>query len=1006
MTQATRHAESNELTLLRTPGDWTRAHLAIYKPNLIYTAVLDDVPASNDVVGEITFTGGSEELDIDDVKSEMTLWVGSAATAKDLGTCRIRKAPVGSTIYIGYTSEIDWAGAATVHLTIVDSAALRAKPVLNVSGVTYMDGEHAYNDDQHVDFDPVPVMSCHGVGTLVDGSVDLEWDASNSWVFDSEIDTYLWEAPGSASIDDDESATPVITYETAGNYPVYCTVTALNGKSATGVQFAFIFDEDNKPYAVDVQAPSASYDEGGWSFNVRMYADADPTDVIEGALCVLWAEDWYGVTKQSIGQMVNRENIICWGWIAGETIEWDAEAPAVEFTVAGPHYWLGKISANITQLEFMNGSPTAWSMMPGLTVDRALWHILHWRSNATALLNITLTGDERYALKIETMEGTLWAQLSEIAWGKIFGRIGCDRLGRLFAVIDPQMVPDRTWDSVMTLTKKDWKERVDVGRTPQRKLAMFFLSGWAVNETGAAITLYSLAMGHIEAHTGDTDIIDKVLAESQPKLNELAGLYMGWKNNQLEFDFSLAQNNRMIDLWPNQFLDVSLTAGDTPRGIAYTGNLIPRSITLQPDLEAGCWSTEISCEAETFAELAVDGDIPGTEFPATDDFDFGGKVKFPKLPELTPIPGGDPYGGTAPSRVLVHDENLGLIYSKNFNETDPTAVVWQMLNWGLLDYEYQNIENMIMTPGGGVYVATASAVWYASSPESKYKKVFGLEEFESGFADLLTVSGGFYAAYYGGFAVYGMGMNPSGKIALLVGATGIGRIALGDSGGFSVHAPPGDPGDWFEVGQIRGSSPGVNLGGTLSYGGGRWIAGIRSDGTPEFAAVMFNSDGSIDEATVYKRLGGYDNGFHSRLGSSSSALFRHIEAGLDVLSETSNNFATSTDSAVTPPGSMWANDVTGQYILCVNGANMYKSSDAGSSWSAAIAKPLSALQLVSNALCVDEDRWIVIAKSNSAAYTPIAYTPDFGTTFELKHGNLSALFPSTVLSWDLIQALP
>jgi hypothetical protein len=156
---------------------------------------------------------------------------------------------------------------------------------------------------------------------------------------------------------------------------------------------------------------------------------------------------------------------------------------------------------------------------------------------------------------------------------------------------------------------------------------------------------------------------------------------------------------------------------------------------------------------------------------------------------------------------------------------------------------------------------------------------------------------------------------------------------------------------------------------------------------------------------VYVRLGGFDNGFHSRLGSSASALYRRIEYGVNLLAKTEDNFATYADVA-TPPGDAWANDPTGQYILMVNGTNMYKSSDAGSSWSGAIAKPLSALQLASRVFCADKDRWIVIAKSNSASYTPIAYTPDFGSNFELKHGNLSTLFPSTTLSWDLIQALP
>jgi PKD repeat protein len=548
-----------------------------------------------------------------------------------LGTCRIRKAPSGATIYIGYTSEIAWAD--NCHLTIVDHAILSKKPVLISAGDILMDGEHTYSD-QHSAFNPVPVLTPHAVATLTGATVDVAFSASDSWVTDSTISSYSWSAPGTSATSGMSTATPTLTYNAAGNYRVECTVTAANGKTTTAVRFVMVFDATHKPFSAEIQAPSADYDSGGWAFNARMFADADPTDMSEGALCILFAEDWYGSSNQSIGQIQNRENIICAGYIAGESIEWDAEAGTVEFSVQGPQEWLKQISVNPFVLNFATAEPTTWEVMPALTVDRALWHILHWRSNATVLLNVTLTSDTRYAPKFESMDGSLWSQMDEIAWGKIFGRIGCDRYGRFYAVIDPQLTPeaDRTWATLMTITKKDWSARINIKRTAQRKLAMLSMSGWVVDSSAAVSTLYSLAMGHVYAQYGDSEILDKLLAENQTQFNTLAGLYLGWKNNQLEFDITLSQNNRMIDLWPNQFLDVSLAAGDTPRGIAYAGNLIPRSITLQPDRDAGTWSTEISCEAETFAEIAVDGDIPAST--GMDDWDSS----FPEFPDMGDFP--------------------------------------------------------------------------------------------------------------------------------------------------------------------------------------------------------------------------------------------------------------------------------------------------------------------------------------------------------------------------------
>lgn len=696
MTQAARAATSSELILLRTAGDWSRAYLAIYKPNVIYTAVLDGVPTSNDMVGEIPFVSGVGTLA--DVKAEMTLWVGSTAGARDLGACRIRKAPIAGAIYIGFTSEVDWAGAATVYLTVVDHAMLSKKPVLMDAGVVLMDGEHAFVD-QHIDFDPVPVMTPHAVVTLTGATVDVLFDAGDSWVFDSTITGYAWTAPGASASSGMATATPTITYNAAGYYRVECVVTAANGKTATGIRFVMVFDATDKPHVVEVRDPEADYDSGGWSFAVKMHADADPTNVIEGALAILFAEDHFGSTSQSIGQVETRENIICWGYIAGESIEWDAEISSVEFEVQGPQYWLKQIEASPIKLACASNTPANWETMPALTVDRALWHVLHWRSNATALLNITLTGDTRYAPTIETMEGALWGQMDDVAWNKILGRIGCDRTGRFFAVIDPQCVAeaDRAWATVMTLTKKDWIETVSITRSTQRKLAMLSASALVSDATGNASTMYALAMGHIHARHGKSEVIDKLLAGSQAQLLDMAGLYMGWKNNELEFEFSLAQNNRMIDLWPNQFLDVSLAAGDTPRGIAYAGNLIPRSITLRLDPDAGCWDTEITCEAETFAELAVIGDVPGIDA----DLSFPPLPPFPPMPDIPDIEWPPTVTNPNHPTKVVIASNKGVLYTLDFNSDSP---IWLYMNSGLSAIDIADIDDMIVTPSGALYL--------------------------------------------------------------------------------------------------------------------------------------------------------------------------------------------------------------------------------------------------------------------------------------------------------------
>jgi hypothetical protein len=725
-----------------------------------------------------------------------------------------------------------------------------------------------------------------------------------------------------------------------------------------------------------VQAPNADYDGGGWEFKVNMFADADPTNIIEGALCVLFADDYYGNTKQSIGQLENRENIICWGYIAGEEeIDWDAEASAVEFSVHGPHYWLDQIEINPLSLAMATSAPS-WGSMPKLGLDRFIWHALHWRSNATALLNITLTGDTRYAPSFDSVEGSLWSQMNEIAWKKIFGRIGCDRYGRFFAVIDPQCVPegDRSWATVMTLTKKDWKERVGVKRTKDRKLAMLSTSGWVVDTSAAVTTLYSLAMGHINAQYGKGEIIDKLLAVSQEQFNELTGLYMGWKNNELEFDFTLAQNNRMVDLWPNQFLDVSLAAGDTPRGIAYAGKLIPRSITLQPDPDAGCWSTELSCEAETFAEIAINGDIPASAGADEFDMSFPPMPGFPKMPPLGslvyPSPTEEP--NNHPKSVILYSSNFGVMYTTTFDEDNPT---WYFMNAGLETLDRTEITNMVITPSGKIYILT-------NGDNSGWQKVMVADGPGGTWRQVLSATD--YDTHYGqnNARLWGLGVNPLEEDQVAVwggrpwswpsdGNFGYVRLAIISDGVVVYHGGnnifrPGRAEVLFtNNGWTVFANQGVGILGSLitSYctrlsADGTVVSAINSEGSANYGVPSMGcAAGSQDLSYFWKNTG----------------LYKITSDGTVV-----------TGQSITPPDIQGvAFSPTGIFGMGANGSSPVRTSDGGATWGTAAGVIPIGSTVWEN--CKDDFRWIF------GGGTVIRLTMDWGATYVDKMGNLSQL---------------
>ncbi len=964
-----RVATGDELTDLGTPGQWSRIWLAVYKPNVVYTALLNGAPASNDLVGQISFDNATGTLG--DVKAEMTLWVGSTAGARDLGVCRIRKAPISGTFYIGLTSEIAWAD--NCHLTVVDLAMPWSKPVYIDGGTVKIDTDVSYSD-QNATFSPVVRMGPHAIAWLTGATVDVGFSAT-AFVPGSTISSYSWSAPGASGTSGTTTATPTITYNAAGYYRVYCTVTAANGKTFTGVRHVMIFDADNMPKKIELtDDPTASYDEGGWEFGVKMYADADTDDIVEGALCILFGEDHFGAEETSIGAVTNRANIICVGYLDGESIVWDAEISEVSFNVRGLHSWMDMIETNPFTLTHAADTPADWETMAGLTVDRALHHLLVWRSNIAAIADVTLTSDTRYAPVIDAVEGSLWNQLDQIAWEKIFARGGVDKYGRLFVEIEPQLTPEasRTWATVMTLTEKDWQERIEAARVTRKKTSMVSTSGWLTQLGGATSTLYSLAMGHVRARAGRVEIVDKLLAESQSVFNTLAGLYCGWKNVEWEFNFTMPQNNRIIDLFPRQFLDVSLAAGDTPRGIPYAGNLIPRSITLRFDAETSAFAVELQCEPETFPTLAVDGDVPADA--GADDWDDS---TFPELdmPDLGDI--GDittlPPSVDNPNhpKVVVIASTKGVFYTTDFDATNPT---WKAMNNGFAANDAFEIANLVVCPGGALYCMTRSntgweKIYRAGSLGGEWKDVFD-------------------ASVYGGTTprISGLGVSSEHDelVAICVGNQYVNfgtldthKIYVSDGSGF---APGGyvrtkfrnrytaivfSKSHWY----VFGSRP-IGIGGSLSdprfwvYNAGGGLVSAQDgvdwgSGAGAGAASTYAYGGAL--AICWGNgIAGY-NIINDLLGTSQSHITTQISpTGLQAV-------------AMAPPF---------VYGMGASGASSpYKTTDSAATWQSVGGVIPVGSDVWEN--CGDNNRWIF------GGGTTLRLTVDQGASYVEKSGNLS-----------------
>jgi len=961
-----RAINAGELTLLRTEGQFSKLYLAVYKPNTIYTARLAALPSSNDKVAEITYNTGSGTLG--DVVAEMTLWVGSSAGARDLGVCRIRKAPISGTFYIGMTSEIEW--QSSCYLTVVDMFSFSARVPRMDSGTYKLDYETTYSD-QHTSFQPVPIMGTHAVLWLTGASVSCSFDSSDSWVLGSSISSRSWTAPGASGTSGMTTNTPTITYNAAGYYRVYCVVTAANGKSYTGIRHVFVFDTNNLPYQPEItKAISGDYSGGGWSFGVKCYADTSA--IVDGTLAVLFAKDWYGDTEQSIGQITGRENIICVGYVDGESIEWDSQASNVSFNVNGANEILGGIEINPFVLNIALNTPAAWETMPALTADRALWHLLHWRTNVTALLDVYKSDDTRCAEIYETAEGSVWNSIATIGQ-RIFANGGVDKYGRFFFAVEPQLVPeaDRTWATVMDITKVDWQDTIQIERATKNSLAMASLSGQYTGSLGGTNIYYSLSFGNVKGRNGGTETIDQILTGSQDDLNELAGLYTGWKNLEYEFSITLPQNNRMIDVFPNQFLSLTMATGDTPRGIAYLGNLIPRSVELSFNVNTGAITTDIQCDEETFEQLNMNGNVPtetgandwdDSTFPGIDMPDFTAEDFLILPPDIT---------NNNQPKVVVIAGSKGVFYTDDFDASTPT---WKAMNNGLDSTAIAAAsKELVATPSGALWMITQlSAVsdnpaqfdnnlYYTAGIGGEWKLVYNADE-------LGTALGGDRGSFLG------IGVNPNESDS-------VGLYYLSQLGAFGTEN--------FRM--LFGS------GGTLGFGavngslGSKRHKGVihRDDGWRIFTdytsadvyMLKMSSDGDIDIAIF--------------LYAAASANISAVKSGEKYIQWDDNTSSPSIrivaddgtfdeiSTGPIPPDDEFQGVVMSPTGINGMGGNStpYKTTDSGASW-----------QSVGGVIPVGSDVWESCGDNNRFIFgggTTLRLTMDQGATYVEKSGNLT-----------------
>lgn len=804
-------------------------------------------------------------------------------------------------------------------------------------------------------------------------SVEVTRSAADSWAFDAAITDYAWSAPGAAEVSGETTDTLTARYAEAGAYPLYCTVTADNGKSHRGVRMVYVVEN---PLACRWKNAGVDMSDGGASFEVELYTDVERAVVRDRGRCILWTEDWYGNVKGSIGFESGNEHVLMGGWVQGESIEVDTNGGAVRFAVKGAHWWMGKMDGFSPVLNFATRTPNAWDQMAGMTVDRGVWHLLHIRSNITSIMDVRLTGDTRLAKKLESSTTNLWEAVSTFG-DRIAAVPFVDALGRFFLQVDPLAVPvtERSeWPIIMELTSADLEDGWDIRRETAQSLSQVDISGRACDTSGREKTYYALAPGHIPSRTGSGSQSDKFAVTGQAQVNQLAGLLHAWQNNEYpDIELRLPSNFRVVSLAPYQFIHLAVGADENPRGVELTMNLVPRGLRFNYDEDAGCIETVLECEAETGESNSCNGDIPGVDEDLSEP-------PTPKLPDDPILPPGTDVTAR-PKKVLIKDRERGLLYTENGDAEDPLDIQWEFVNGGLSDdlYKGEAMTHILVTNYGRVYLGyldpfsgITDEVWVADSVGGIFRKIID----NNWLRDTL----GKDSSYDVSLSALGMNTLADDQIAMAamwseIGfpLTDEGYILVGNSAGFTARDHLIDAARTY---------------GSISFGGGKWVL-TGSARTVGWTPALWTLNGSGSPSAELLTAGAAEPTLHVRAGSSDKLFVFHRE----VFEYVTGNGATHEEtghSGIWFATNEWnmACDPTAQYLMASThpgGALPYKSSDYGYTWSALTA----VLPIGTKAFCWGKYDTARFAAAGGAVY----FTSDFGTTWEDMSGNLAYVCP-------------
>jgi len=624
---------SAELSLLRQRPHSTKLWLSIYAPRTVMACQVNDGDIEHEE-REIIYNNVTDGL-WSHINSGMTMAVGSTAGGSDKGRIRVRSA-TSTVITVAENSHIDWAD--DLYLTVVNFYEVWSIfPFYTLDGdnvIWYKDYDIEYST-QNSDLGSIVNVGPHRA-LFVDensyfsatGTVDVKDRAlTYSWFFEGGTPTgSAAETPGN------------ILYDTPGHYTA-SLITTVTGTSITDTTYRHVsvYDRpgegDNTPTLQwDMDSLSGGRDEGGHSVKIKVYQDM--SSIVDGALVVLFADDIYGSTAQSIGgNSQHNEKIVFTGYILDDTIEYDYVQSTVEFEVGSVVDVMKSEEGSIVSLD-SNASPSDWYEIEDLSVERFFYHYLRWHSTVLLTTDFQYLNVDSAFQYQDTAPDSLYGVINTFIESSLLGKVVADRQGKLWAEIEPSAVDGVTGSmpySGMTILRQDWVGEPGIEERTVEPLSYIEMGGvaWSSIVTGTWSAFLSGAPGTVHGYQGVVEDHQGLILTNQSVLNTLTGNVFAYKNAKYpNMSFQMSGNYRNFDIAPLELQKLTVFQEDTQRDIEFIDKVFyitGMSWNYAPD-------SEILNPAITMHEITQGFDGVTVDIPPPIDSNW------PEIPLLSGLP--------------------------------------------------------------------------------------------------------------------------------------------------------------------------------------------------------------------------------------------------------------------------------------------------------------------------------------------------------------------------------